>query len=126
MKDLEWIGSSLDDLRDFPEDVKDEVGYALHQAQTGGKSPKAKVFRGHGAGVLEIVDDYDGDTYRVVYTVSFEEAVYVLHSFQKKSTQGIKTSKHDLETIERRYKIAERRHQEWLKQQAEKGKKKGT
>jgi phage-related protein len=118
MKEIEWIGSSLDDLREFPDDVKDVMGFALHQAQIGRKSPRAKPFRGFGgASVLEIVDDYDGDTYRAVYAVKFEEAIYALHCSQKRSAHGIKTSKQDIETIERRYKIAEARHKEWLKQQ---------
>ena len=102
-----WIGSSLDDLRAFPEDVKDEIGFALHEAQHGGKHPSAKPLKGYkGAGVLEIVDDFDGDTYRAVYTVKFEGLVYALHAFQKKSKTGIKTAKSDLKMIEARLKLA--------------------
>jgi phage-related protein len=124
MKELEWVGSSRKDLRDFPDEVQDVMGYALDFAQRGDKSPRAKPLTGYGgASVLEIVDDYDGDTYRAVYTVKFEEAVYVLHCFQKKSTQGIKTSKHDLDLIDWRLKIAEEKHKEWLKLQTEKRKK---
>lgn len=88
-KPLRWIGSSKEDVRAFPEDVKDVMGYALHLAQLGGKHPGAKPLIGYrGAGVLEIVDDYDGDTYRAVYTVKFASAVYVLHAFQKKSKKA--------------------------------------
>src|SRR5690349_4690480 len=89
---LHWVGTSLDDLRDCPDDVKDEIGYALHLAQEGDKHPRAKPLRGFGGGgVLEIVDNYEGDTYRAVYTVRFALAVYVLHVFKKKSKQGIAT-----------------------------------
>ena len=94
------------------------MGFALYQAQTGGKSPKTKPLRGYaGASVLEIADDFDGDTYRAVYTVRFEEAIYALHCFQKKSTQGAKTSKRDIEIIDRRLKIATRRHKEWQEEE---------
>ena len=107
-KPLYWIGSSLKDLRGFPEDVKDVMGFALRAAQTGGKHADAKPLKGHkGAGVLEIVDDFDGDTYRAVYTIKFEGAVYVLHAFQKKSRKGIATDKSDLELVETRLKSAE-------------------
>lgn len=110
-KQIEWIGAALDDLRRFPEDVQDCVGYALHVAQMGGKHGKAKPLKGHkGAGVLEIVDDYDGDTYRAVYTVNFSDAVYVLHAFQKKSKTGIETPKEHLKIIEARYKAVVDRH----------------
>src|SRR5206468_8223714 len=83
---LFWIGSSKTDLLEFPEAVKDEVGAALSVAQFGGKHPKAKPWKGEGPGVLEVVEDHRGNTYRAVYTVRFKEAVYVLHAFQKKST----------------------------------------
>ena len=106
-KPIIWIGSSLDDLRAFPEEVKDVIGFALHDAQQGGKDPRAKPLKGFkGAGVLEVVDDYDGDTYRAVYTVKFEGFVYALHAFQKKSKTGIKTAKADLNKIETRLKLA--------------------
>ena len=83
------------------------MGFALREAQAGGKHPDAKPLKGHkGAGVLEIVDDFDGDTYRAVYTVKMEGAVYALHAFQKKSRTGKATDKADLEMIERRLKLA--------------------
>jgi len=108
-KPLYWVGKSLEDLKGFPEEVKDVMGYALHVAQYGGKASSVKPLKGivPGSGVLEIVDDFDGDTYRAVYTVKFKEAVYVLHSFQKKSKSGIKTSQHDINLIKARYKQAE-------------------
>lgn len=106
-KPLEWIGSSLKDVREFPEDVKYVVGHALREAQQGKKPAAAKPLKGYkGAGVLEIVDDYDSDTYRAVYTVKFKKAVYVLHCFQKKSKKGIETPKQDLVTIDNRLKVA--------------------
>src|SRR3954469_16462682 len=99
LRPLSWVGASLKDLSAFPEEVKDVMGYALHLAQVGEKSPAAKPLKGFGgAGVLEIVDDHDGDTYRAVYTVRFGDAVYVLHAFQKKSKRGIETPKTELDT----------------------------
>jgi len=105
-KPLFWIGSAKSDLLDFPEAVKDEIGVALSVAQFGGKHPSAKPWKGEGAGVLEIVEDYRGDTYRAVYTVKFENAAYVLHAFQKKSPKGIKTAQTDVELVSPRLKVA--------------------
>lgn len=105
-KPLFWIGSSKTDLLEFPEAVKDEVGVALSVAQFGGKHPKAKPWKGEGPGVLEVVEDHRGASYRAVYTVRFKEAVYVLHAFQKKSTKGIKTAQTDVDLIRRRLKSA--------------------
>ncbi|HVR24676.1 MAG TPA: type II toxin-antitoxin system RelE/ParE family toxin [Candidatus Polarisedimenticolia bacterium] len=105
-KPLFWIGSAKSDLLDFPEAVKDEIGVALSVVQFGGKHPSAKPWKGEGAGVLEIVEDYRGDTYRAVYTVKFENAAYVLHAFQKKSPKGIKTAQTDVELVSRRLKVA--------------------
>jgi phage-related protein len=91
---------------EFPGKVRDEIVIALSVAQFGGKHPKAKPWKGEGAGVLEIVQDHRGDTYRAVYTVKFEKAAYVLHAFQKKSPTGIKTAQTDVELVSRRLKIA--------------------
>ena len=108
-----WIKSSKDDLCEFPEEVVLQIGYALYFAQVGDKHPSAKVLKGFGsAGVLEVVEDYDGDTFRAVYTVKFAGAVYVLHSFQKKSKTGIKTPKPIIDLIKERLKFAEKDHQE--------------
>ena len=108
IKPVSWIGSSYKDFREFPDGVQDAMGYALHQAQLGGKHGSAKPLKGFGgAGVLEIVADHVGDTFRTVYTVKFSTAIYVLHAFQKKSSTGIKTSVEDLELIHRRLKVAE-------------------
>ena len=107
-KPLYWVGSSLDDLRALPAEVKDVFGFALHLAQWGDKHPDAKPLKGFkGSSVLEVVEDYDGDTYRAVYTVQFVNAVFVLHVFQKKSKRGIKTPKPDLDRIKQRLKLAE-------------------
>lgn len=111
-KPLLWVGSTLKDLRAFPEEVKDVMGFALREAQAGRKHPDAKPLKGYkGAGVLEVVDDFDGDTYRAVYTVRMEGVVYALHAFQKKSKTGKATDKTDLEMIERRLKLAQADHE---------------
>ena len=111
MKPLYFIGSARADLRTFPEEVKDAIGHALYWAQQGDKHPHAKPLRGFGsAGVLEVVENHDGDTYRAVYTVRLAEAVYVLHTFQKKSTRGIATSRQDIELIRSRLRQAEADH----------------
>lgn len=117
LKPVEWIASSLDDLKDFPEEVQQVIGYALYQAQCGEKHPDAKPLKGFkGSGVLEVVENFDGDTYRSVYTVRFEGAVYVLHIFQKKSKHGIATPKQDIELIEARLKRAKQHYEEYYKQ----------
>ena len=119
IKPVVWIGSSRADLASFPEDVKDAMGYALYTAQRGGKHPDAKPLRGFGgAGLLEIVEDHAGATYRAVYTVRLAESIYVLHAFQKKSKTGIKTPKPEIELIRSRLKRAEEEHARRL--QAEK------
>ena len=107
-KPLYWVGSARDDLLQFPEAVKDQIGIALSVAQFGGKHPRAKPWKGEGAGVLEVVEDHRGNTYRALYTVRFERAVYVLHAFQKKSPKGAKTAQKDVDLISARLKAAER------------------
>ncbi len=107
-KELIWIGDSRDNLRTFPEDVKDIMGFALRQAQQGGKHPCAKPLKGFkGAGVLEVVENHDGDTYRAVYTVRIKEMIYVLHAFQKKSKKGIQTPQKEIDVIKARLKRVE-------------------
>jgi phage-related protein len=105
-KPLYWVASSKDDILSFPEPVKDEMSHALGVAQYGGKHPKAKPWKGEGPGLLEVVEDHQGNTYRAVYTVRFEKAVYVLHAFQKKSKKGIKTALADVRLISKRLKAA--------------------
>jgi phage-related protein len=110
-KPVRWVGSSRQDLRNFPEEVRRRVGGALWDAQIGLKAPYAKPLRGFGgARVLEIVDDFDGDTYRAVYTTRFAGVVYVLHAFQKKSTRGIATPRREIELIKARYARAREHH----------------
>lgn len=120
-KPLRWISSSLDDLRQFPEEVRREMGYALDFAQQGGKHPNAKPLRGFGgAGVLEIVDDHDGNTYRAIYTVRFSGVVYALHAFQKKSKSGITTPKHEIDLLRSRLRIAQEDYAKWSVEQKNK------
>ncbi len=120
VKPLVWISSSLKDVREFPEEVKDEVGFALYEAQCGLKPLMAKPLKGFGgASVMEIVSDYQTDTYRAVYTVKFSERVYVLHAFQKKSKRGFATPQSDIDLIKRRLKQAEELHAAWQSEQAE-------
>jgi phage-related protein len=115
-KPVRWIGSSKDDLSEFPKEVRLRVGGALWEAQIGGKAAYVKSLRGFGgAGVLEIVDDFDGDTFRAVYTIRFAKAVYVLHAFQKKSKRGIATPKGELDLIDRRLKRAREDYEQWSK-----------
>ena len=105
-KPLGWVGSSRKDMKEMPEDVRRFFGVALFMAQTGGKHPDAKPLKGFGgAGVLEVVEDFDGDTYRAVYTIRFADAVYVLHVFQKKSKAGIATPQAEIDKIKMRLKI---------------------
>jgi len=107
-KRLDFVGSSREDLRDFPEEVRQDIGYALFEIQKGAKLLSAKPLKGFGgSGVLEIVENFIGDTYRAVCTVKFEKVVYVLHCFQKKSKRGIKTPQQDIELIRRRLHAAE-------------------
>ena len=116
MKPVHWIGSSREDLRDFPAEVRRDIGFALRTAQNGAKHPSAKPLQGFGgASVLEIVEHHDGDTYRAVYTVRFAEVIYVLHAFKKKSKSGIKTPKRGLNLIEARLKKAQEDYAQWLK-----------
>jgi len=113
---LIFVGSSRKDLQAFPGDVRDIIGHALFLAQNGKKHPDAKPLTGdaafRGAGVLEVVEDYRGDAYRAVYTVRYKEAVYVLHAFQKRSKQGIKTPKRETDLIKSRLKDAAAIHEE--------------
>ena len=108
-KPVVWVGSCLKALREFPDAVQDHMGYALFVAQQGGKHRDAKPLTGFGdAGVVEVVKDYRGDTFRAVYTLRYAGAVYVLHAFQKKSKTGRETPRGDIELIRRRLREAER------------------
>ena len=108
MKPVHFLGNTKTVLKGFPAEVKDRVGYALYEAQRGEKAANTKPLKGfHGASVLEVIEDHDGLTYRAVYTIRFFNAVYVLHTFQKKSKKGIATPKQDVELIKSRLKLAE-------------------
>jgi phage-related protein len=104
---LLWIASSRKDYAEFPPKVQEAFGFELFLAQTGQHPPSAKMLKGIGNGIVELVEDFDSDTYRAVYTVRFETAVYVLHCFKKKSKQGIKTPQSDIDLIKRRFRDAE-------------------
>ncbi len=106
-KPVEWVASSKDDLKAFPAEVLDRVGFALYQAQTGMKHRDAKPLRGLGSGVLEVVARHDGNTFRAVYTVRFEAAIYVLHAFQKKAKKGAATPKREIDLVKRRLQAAQ-------------------
>lgn len=116
-KPVRFLGSSRRDIRNLPKDVRRVFGQALYDAQIGHKHSDAKPLKGFGgAGVLEVVEDDRGGTYRVVYTVRFAGLVYVLHAFQKKSKTGIKTPAEVIDTVRRRLREAERNYAEYLEQ----------
>jgi len=106
LKPVIWLGDSLRELKTFPAAVQDEMGYAIYLAQCGQKHVSAKPVKGVGSGVLEVVSDHRGDTFRSVYTVRFSDRVFVLHAFQKKSKRGIATPKADIDLIMQRLKQA--------------------
>jgi len=111
-KDIVWVASSLEDLKRFPEPVQKVMGFALFQAQCGGKHLQARPLKGFGgAGVLEIIEDFDGNAFRTVYTVRFADAVYVLHAFQKRSKKGIKTPKREMDVVRSRLRMAQEMRQ---------------
>lgn len=108
LKPVVWVGSSRKDLRAFPGTVQDLMGYALFVAQQGGRHRETKTLTGFGgAGVVEILADHRGDTFRAIYTVRYQGTVYVLHAFQKKSTSGRATPKHEMDIITQRLRAAE-------------------
>ena len=109
---LHWVGSSKKDLLGFPEEVVDNIGYALSAVQFGGNPPSAKPWKGLGPGIHEIVEGDESGTFRAVYTVRFRKAVDVLHAFQKKSPSGIRTARTDIELIEKRLKSARADYEE--------------
>ncbi|MGA2114220.1 MAG: type II toxin-antitoxin system RelE/ParE family toxin [Bryobacteraceae bacterium] len=109
LKPVIWVGSSRKDFREFPDPVQDHMGYALYVAQRGGKHRDAKAMTGFGgAGVVEAIKDYRGDTFRTVYTLRYAGAVYVLHAFQKKSKTGRETPRRDIKLVRQRLREAER------------------
>jgi len=117
LKPVIWIGSSKKDLLIMPEKAITNFGYALYQAQVGAHPDiVAKPLKGfRGVEVLELVENYRGDTFRAIYTVRFTDAIIVLHSFQKKSTKGISTPKKEIDLIKNRLKLADKIYKEWKK-----------
>jgi phage-related protein len=107
-KPCHFVGSSRKDLKRFPAKVRNRMGFALSQVQDGDEPVAAKALKGFGGRtVLELVDDFDSDTYRTVYTVRFAGLVYVLHAFQKKAKTGVATPQRDIELIKSRLRDAE-------------------
>ncbi len=103
---IRWMGDSLDQLKEFPDEVKRDMGFAIFEAQHGRKNTNAKPMKGLGSGVLEIVSNHDKDTYRAVYAVKLGADIYVLHAFKKKSNKGNETPRPDMDLIKRRLKQA--------------------
>jgi len=101
-----WVGDSNKQIKKMPDDVQDQLGGELYLAQVGLMPPHAKPFKSVGSGVFEIKDNYDTDTFRLVYAVQIGKRLYVLHAFQKKSKKGIATSKKDVDLISKRYREA--------------------
>jgi len=112
IRPLLWVASSKRDYGAFPPRVQDTLGFELFLAQTGQHPPSAKPLKGIGSGVVELIKDFDGDTYRTVYTVHLREAVYVLHAFKKKAKRAIATPQSDIDLIKRRLKDAVSDHAE--------------
>ena len=106
IRTVRWVGDSRERLQEFPAQVRKDIGHALYLVQTGQTPPSAKPMRGIESGVFEIVDDYDTDTYRAVYTVKVGHSLYILHAFMKKSTRGIRTPKREIDLIRRRLRRA--------------------
>ncbi len=117
LRPLLWVGSSKRDYREFPPRVREHLGFQLFLAQGGQHPPSAKPLRGLVGGTMELVEDFDGDTYRAVYTARLRDAVYVLHAFKKKSKRGNKTPQHEIALIHRRFRDAELDHRHRFKQE---------
>ena len=110
LKPLLWVGSSKEDLMQFPSSVRRHVGFALYQAQAGVRHRDSKQLKGLGSNVLEVVSRHDGDTYRTVYTVRWKAAAHVLHAFQKKAMRGAMTPKPEIDLIKRRLQAADQHY----------------
>ena len=113
LKPVRWMGRSLQDLRSFPRPVRIDIGHALFTAQQGQTDPAVKPLKGFGgASVVEIVASHHGNAWRTVYTVRFQDAIYVSHVFQEKSTRGIATPARGIALIKQRLAEAERDYKE--------------
>jgi phage-related protein len=107
-RELVWLGDSLARLVRFPPSVRQKLGFALYQAQIGQRHESAKMLRGFSEAVWQVRADDPGGTYRAVYVIQLGEAIYVLHTFQKKATAGIATPKRELDLIRQRLQAARR------------------
>ena len=114
---LLWVASSKRDYRTFPSAVQERLGFELFLAQSGQHPPSAKPMKGLGGGVVELIEDFDGDTYRAIYTVRFNDAMYVLHAFKKKSKRRVGTPQSDIDLVDRRLKAVTADHADHLKQE---------
>ena len=113
LKPLIWVGSSKKDLLQFPKEIINSAGYALYLAQSGEKYIHSKVLKGFGgAGIIEIIESDPSGTFRIVYTIQLANVIFVLHAFQKKSKQGIKTPKPEIDLIKKRLKEAQEIYKE--------------
>lgn len=111
-----FVGASRREMKALPDEVRGEFGHALHEAQRGAEPASAKALKGFGGrGVLELIEDFDGNTYRAVYTVRFAGTVYVLRAFQKKAKAGIATPKSEIELVKTRLRAAEADYKERVK-----------
>lgn len=108
LRKIAWVGTTKNDLSAFPESVKREIGFTLHLVQEGKKPKNVKPLKGLGNGVMEIISNYDKDTYRAVYALKLGDFIYVLHAFQKKSKSGHKTPKYEIDLVKQRLKAARR------------------
>jgi len=119
-KPVRWVGASKKEIQKLPKEVRQVFGQAIYDAQTGKKHPGAKPLKGFGgAGVLEVIEDELGSTYRAVYTVKFADIVYVLSVFQKKSKSGRKTPKEEIDKIKSRFQEAEKDYAKYIEQRKE-------
>ena len=115
LKPIIWIGSSKDDLLEFPNIIKSELGYGLYYAQIGRQHVHSKPLKGFGgASVLEIIESDESGTFRLVYTIKMPKAIFVLHAFQKKSKHGIETPIKEIELVKKRLKEAQELYKEYI------------
>lgn len=122
-KPVFFIGSSKEDIKKFPEDVRKEIGFSLYLAESGGRAINAIPLTGFGNSMVpEIIVSHQGDAYRAVYTVKLKDAVYVLHAFVKKSKKGVATPKHEMDLVRQRLKSAEAHHRINFAQKAKRAK----
>jgi phage-related protein len=108
LKPITWVASSLSDLKELPMYVQREIGFSLHQIQEGKTPNNVKPLKGLGTRILEIISDFNKNTYRAVYALKIGEDIYVLHVFQKKSKKGDETPKQEIDLIKSRILLAKK------------------